>query len=110
MDNSDCLSSQCVLTYSTALYVPSVCAVQRRHSYAFPWRTCDWSTRWTRPKLIEPAPVCFHPRIVPAGKYGLVPAGSNQEKYGMFHVGEEEGKREEEKWIERGSRLEKRRW
>ena len=38
LDNSDRLSNGSVITHCTALYVPSICAVQRRQLCAFHWR------------------------------------------------------------------------
>ena len=71
----DCLAG----LHCTALYVPSIYAVQRHQSCAFRWHMCaTWSACRTRLKLIELTLVLFPP---PAGKYGLkliVPAGSNQ--------------------------------
>ena len=61
LDDSDHLSSWSVLMHCTALYVPSICAVQRHQSCALRWRVCDWSTQRTRFKLIKPALILFPP-------------------------------------------------
>ena len=49
------------ITCLASLYIPSICAVQRRQSCAFRWHTHDWSAWQTRLKLIEPILNLFPP-------------------------------------------------
>ena len=65
LDDSDRLPSRSVFTHCIALYVSSICAVERRQSCAFQRHTR--LERRTRPKLIEPALVLFPPSYCTRG-------------------------------------------